>query len=104
MPDTLPNTLPIEAYEARNISNSFNNPAFQTILNTLNNLIIAASQAGLYKITYTTGLLGQAVINQLTSLGYIVVDTSVTNNPPNVVYNYSISWTQLNWLPSGQPA
>lgn len=97
-------TIPIPAYQAVTNAESFNAANYTALLFALNDLIVTASNAGLYSITYTTGPLSQQVINQLVSVGYTVVDTSVTNVPPTPVYNYLIGWTQINSPASGQPA
>ncbi len=100
----IPSTIPIEAAQARINAASFLAPTTEIILNNLNTLISAASMTGLYSITYTAGPLSQFVINQLVSVGYTVVDTSVTNVPPTPVYFYQISWQQINYPAAGQPA
>ncbi len=104
IPGPYPSTIPISAAQARVNAQSALSPATQALLFTLSGLIQTASQLGNYNLIYTAGPLNQYIINQLTAVGYIVVDTSVTNNPAGIVYNYSISWTQLNWPPAGQPA
>jgi len=98
-----PETLPISANHARVIAANFNRPPTETLLFALNALIFAQAQLGLYSITYTATVLDQFVINQLISTGYVVVDTSVTNVPPTPIYNYLISWEQLNYPAAGQP-
>jgi hypothetical protein len=96
-------TIPIPAVQARVNAVNNNAPTEQIILLALNALIVAQSNLGLYSLTYTVGALDQNIINQLISTGYTVVDTSVTNVPPTPVYNYLISWQQINEPAAGQP-
>jgi uncharacterized Fe-S radical SAM superfamily protein PflX len=105
IPDNFPYqaTIPIAAQFALDTANAVNAQSVESILDTLNTEILAAAQIGLYNINYVAGPLIQAIINQLTALGYIVVDYTYYAGVP-LVYNYNIGWQQLNWPASGQPA